>query len=106
MSKVRTKNTFVKGKCISDEQCIKVLKALSNPIRLKLVKKMTEGDQCVCDCLKMFDIDFSTLSRHMIILKKAGIILDEKRGKNVYYSLNRDTVFAVFECLKVTLNQQ
>ena len=81
------------------EDKVKIFKALAHPVRLAAVEKLADGEQCVCVILEMFDIDMSTLSRHLSILKNAGIVADDKRGKNVYYRLKVPCVLKVFDCL-------
>ncbi len=76
-----------------------VFKALGHPTRLQIVEKLIDGEQCVCVLLEMFDIDMSTLSRHLSVLKNAGVVVDEKRGKNVFYSLECPCMLDVFNCM-------
>lgn len=82
------------------EEKVKIFKALAHPARLRIVEKLAEGEQCVCVILEMFDIDMSTLSRHLSVLKNAGIVADEKRGKNVYYRLKCPCILKVCACLE------
>lgn len=79
---------------------VKVFKALAHPIRLQIVEKLGDGEQCVCVILEMFNVDMSTLSRHLSVLKNAGIVVDEKRGKNVFYSLTCRCILDVCSCLE------
>ena len=80
-------------------------KALAHPTRLAIVQKLGEnleirgGEQCVCVLLEMFEIDFSTISRHLAVLKNAGVVTSEKRGKNVYYRLACPCLMNLFHCL-------
>jgi ArsR family transcriptional regulator len=92
-----------KPKKLSLNARVRIFKALSHPTRLQIVEKLAEGEQCVCVLLEMFTIDFSTLSRHLSVLKNAGIVLDEKRGKNVYYSLKCTCLFDMFDCMNEVL---
>ena len=82
------------------EDKVKIFKALAHPIRLRIVEKVAGGEQCVCVILEMFDVDMSTLSRHLSVLKNAGIVTDEKRGKNVYYRLKCPCILKVCDCLE------
>lgn len=82
------------------EDKVKIFKSLAHPARLRIVEKLAEGEQCVCSILEMFDIDMSTLSRHLSILKNAEIVADEKRGKNVYYRLKCPCILKVCDCLE------
>ncbi len=65
----------------------KVMKALAHPVRLWIVEQLESGERCVCLFVEETELDFSTISRHLKVLKESGIILDEKRGKEVYYRL-------------------
>jgi len=53
----------------------------------------------------MFDIDMSTLSRHLSVLKSAGVVSDERRGKNIYYSLVCPCIVDMFACLEGVLER-
>ena len=64
-----------------------VFKALGHPSRVFIVEKLKEADHCVCELSDMIGADMSTVSRHLSILKKAGIVTDRKEGTTVYYSL-------------------
>jgi len=48
-------------------------------------------------------VDISTISKHLSILKKEGIVIEDKRGKNVYYSLNCPCVLTLFDCVENSL---
>ncbi|MDR3182922.1 MAG: metalloregulator ArsR/SmtB family transcription factor [Planctomycetaceae bacterium] len=82
-----------------------VFKALAHPTRLQIVEKLAEGEQCVCVLLEMFDIDFSTISRHLSVLKNAGIVVADKQGKNVYYSLKCPCLLDMCDCLDKVLGK-
>jgi ArsR family transcriptional regulator len=64
-----------------------VFKALGHPSRVFIVEKLTDAEHCVCELSEMIGADMSTVSRHLSILKKAGIVTDRKQGTTVYYSL-------------------
>lgn len=95
------RSTITKGLTIQDKAAI--FKALGHPTRLRIVEKLGDGEQCVCVLLEMFDVDMSTLSRHLSVLKNAGIVVDEKRGKNVFYSLKCPCILSMCECLDATM---
>ena len=66
----------------------RIIKAMAHPTRLFIVDKLAQsGEQCVCELTEMVGVDMSTVSRHLAMLKNAGIIEDEKRGSQVYYNL-------------------
>jgi DNA-binding transcriptional ArsR family regulator len=79
----------------------KIIKALAHPTRLFIVDELSKADErCVCELTEMIGVDMSTVSRHLALLKNAGIIEDEKRGSMVYYRLRMNCVLRFFECIE------
>ena len=70
----------------------KMLKAMSEPNRLRIVDMLSCGELCACKILEEFNITQPTLSHDMRVLVEAGIVKDRREGKNIYYSLNRDAL--------------
>lgn len=81
-----------------------VLKALAHPTRLWMVEQLETGEKCVCEFAGVIDADFSTVSKHLNVLKQAGIVTDEKRGKQVYYSLKVPCVLNFMHCVEAVLS--
>lgn len=76
---------------LSFEELQKSYNALSDEIRLKMVKLLSVTDElCVCQFQEVFDMPQPNLSFHLRILREAGLVNVEKRGKWAYYSLNKD----------------
>lgn len=69
----------------------KVLKALSDPKRLRIVNMLSERELCASEILEAFHITQPTLSHDMKVLVEANVIHGRKIGKNMYYTLNLDT---------------
>lgn len=68
-----------------------VLKALAHPSRLFMVERLEEMPHCVCELTEMVGADTSTVSKHLSILKAAGVVEeDRKEGTTVYYRLSCD----------------
>lgn len=65
----------------------RVIKALAHPSRLFIVEELSSSDRCVNDLTEMIGADVSTVSKHLSLLKAAGIVQDRKQGSQVYYSL-------------------
>ena len=78
---------------------VKVFKALAHPSRIFIVKQLAEGEKCVCELVEPIGSDFSTVSRHLLALKNAAIIIDEKRGKQVFYRLTMPCVVNFLSCI-------
>ncbi len=78
----------------------KILKALAHPTRLWMTEQLADGERCVCEFVNAIDADFSTISKHLTVLKQAGIIEDDKRGKQVFYSLKVPCVLNFMNCVE------
>lgn len=76
-----------------------VFKALGHPARVKIIRSLSEGEHCVCDLVEVAGLGWSTVSRHLSVLKNSGIIADEKRGLQVYYRLALPCVSRFIACL-------
>ena len=68
----------------------KVLKAISDPKRLRIVDMLSCGELCACKILEAFRITQPTLSHDMKVLVEAGIVSDRREGKNTYYALRSE----------------
>jgi len=66
----------------------KIIKALSDSNRLKIIDILSCGEKCACDILEFFDFTQPTLSHHMKVLSECGIVTTRKKGQWNYYSLN------------------
>ena len=77
-----------------------VFKALAHPIRLAVVNFLKDGEQCVCDIIDYVDSERSNVSRHLAVLKQAGVVSDRKEGLQVYYRLNMPCAISFFSCVK------
>jgi len=75
-----------------------VMRAMAHPTRLFIVDELSRGERCVCELTKMIGNDISTVSKHLSVLKKAGIIEDDKRGLQVFYRLRVPCVLNFFHC--------
>ena len=78
----------------------KILRALSDPKRLRIVDMLSCGELCACKILEEFHVTQPTLSHDMRVLLDAGIVNSRCCGKNTYYSLNRDAITAFEETLR------
>lgn len=66
----------------------KIIKALSDANRLKIIDILSCGEKCACDILEYFGFTQPTLSHHMKVLAECGIVSTRKEGQWNYYSLN------------------
>lgn len=84
----------------------KVMKALAHPTRLYMVDQLAEGPRCVCDLTEMVGADVSTVSRHLSVLREAGIVDDDRRGNQVFYSLRVPCVLNWYRCVEGILEAE
>lgn len=76
------------------------MKALAHPTRLFIVDFLADGEKCVCEIVEQVGVDISTISKHLLVMKNAGLVMDEKRGLNVFYKLVCPCVSSLFTCLE------
>jgi DNA-binding transcriptional ArsR family regulator len=84
----------------------KVLKALAHPTRLFIVEELEKDERCVCDLTEMIGADVSTVSKHLSVLKQAGIVIDDKRGNMVFYRLRVPCILSFFGCIESVIETQ
>lgn len=77
----------------------KIIKALSHPTRLFIAHHLTKQECCVCHLTDMVGVDISTVSKHLAVLKKAGIVEDEKRGMQVCYRIRMTCIKDFLACI-------
>lgn len=69
-----------------------IFKALSDKNRLMIVDMLSCGELCGCDLLEKFSFTQPTLSHHMKILSECGLVIGRKKGKWIYYSLDKKAI--------------
>jgi len=84
----------------------KVLKALAHPTRLFIVEELAKAERCVCDLTTLIGADVSTVSKHLAVLRQAGIVIDDKRGNQVFYQLRVPCILNFFGCVESVLESQ
>ena len=82
-----------------DRVAADVFKALGHPARVRMLRALVGGEKCVCDLVKATGLGWSTVSRHLSVMKAAGVLADEKRGKQVIYRLELPCVGRFLACL-------
>lgn len=67
-------------------------KALSDPTRRRILELLNQGDMNAGEIAEQFDISKPSISHHLTILRSAGLVLADKQGQNIVYSLNTTAV--------------
>ncbi len=65
-----------------------------------IVDVLAGGEHCVSDLTQMVGSDSSTVSSHLSVLRHVGLVVDEKRGQQVFYRLGAPCVTKIFHCLE------
>lgn len=83
-----------------------VLKALAHPTRLYMVEELADKPLSVGELTDLIKADMSTVSKHLSILKNTGLLIAEKKGKQVYYSLRMRCALNFLSCVENVLKEQ
>ena len=74
-----------------------LLKALGQPTRLKILELLAEGERCVCEIFPAIQEEQSNVSRHLALMKAAGILTSRKQGQMVHYRVRDPQVFKLLD---------
>jgi ArsR family transcriptional regulator len=75
------------------DRCVAVFQALADPSRLKILELLKRHEElCVSEIARHFEMRQPSISHHLIVLRHAGLVASEKRGREVYYRYNRDAM--------------
>jgi len=96
---------MVAGEDIFRQQA-RVLKALANESRLKIVDRLSRGECAVGELVVLIGSDPSTLSKHLGVLRAHGIVRDRREGNGVYYTLLTPCVMNFFSCATQVLRER
>lgn len=80
-----------------------VIKAMAHPTRLFIVDQLKDSERSVGQLQEMIGADMSTVSKHLTVLRNAGIIQDDKRANQVFYTLRCPCVLDFFDCVESVL---
>lgn len=83
----------------------RVVKALAHPTRLFMIDELARQERCVQDLTELVGVDISTISKHLSVLKSAGVVVTDKRGTQVFYSLRDACVLHFFSCIERVLRE-
>lgn len=75
----------------------RIFKALSDPTRLEILDFLRKGEKCVCEIIPYVGLIQPVVSRHLKILKDAGLVRDKKDGNRRLYSITEPQVFEIID---------
>ncbi len=77
-----------------------VFKAMGHPLRLGIIEFLQQGDMCVCDIVAHVGTEVSNVSKHLSILKKAGLLADRRDGLKIMYRLTMPCAIDFARCVE------
>jgi DNA-binding transcriptional ArsR family regulator len=82
------------------EKASNMLKAIAHPIRIAILNHLENGKKLsVTEIHELLDLEQSTTSHHLGILKDKGVLASQRDGKNTYYFLKHDNLSSIVECV-------
>ena len=83
-----------------------VVKAMAHPTRLLFMELLLDGEKCVCELTEAAGCDITTVSKHLAVMKKAGLLVSEKRGLQVFYQIACPCFVEFFRCIDQIASSQ
>ena len=92
--------------CIRDryEAWAKIIKAMAHPSRLLIIEELQLRERCVNELTEMVGADTSTVSKHLSVLKNAGLVADDRRANCIYYRLRCPCILNFMGCVEEVLS--
>jgi len=81
-----------------------LLKSLAHPSRLLIVEMLEQAPRCVGELTAAVGADITTVSKHLSVLKRAGLVADRKRGTYSEYSLVCDCLTRTIDCIEAGMD--
>src|SRR5215212_3350979 len=82
------------------DRAARLFHALSDSTRLSILQRLRLGERCVCDLTDALEAAQSRLSFHLKVLKDAGLVIDRREGRWMYYTLNQEALTEVAELVQ------
>ncbi|MBN2578974.1 MAG: helix-turn-helix transcriptional regulator [Pirellulales bacterium] len=84
----------------------KIVKAMAHPSRLLILDELARrNERCVCELTELIGADMSTVSKHLSLLKNAGLVDVEKRGTQIWYRLRCTCITDFFRCVESVIKR-
>ncbi len=68
-----------------------------------MIDALAKGERCVCELTELVGADISTVSKHLAVMKDAGVVIDRKAGLQVFYSLRCPCITSFFGCIETVM---
>ena len=81
----------------------KIIKAMAHPVRLMVIEFLKNGEHSFSELFDLFKLDKSTVSKHLLVLKEAGILSSRKEGIDMIYRLDVPCILDFFGCVTAVI---
>ncbi len=75
-----------------------IFKVLANPVRLRVLHALRKGEQSVSDLCQRLDVEQTSMSQQLSVLRANGFVSSDRRGASVYYAIADSAVLDLLEC--------
>ena len=83
----------------------RIAKALAHASRLQILDALADGERCVQDLTELVGADQSTVSKHLAVLRQAGLVADRKEGNMSFYSLKVRCLRGFWSCVESVIKE-
>ncbi len=80
-----------------------IIKAMAHPVRLMIVEYLKDGSRSFSEMFGLFALDKSTVSKHLLVLKEAGIVTSQRTGMDMIYTLEVPCIMDFFGCVTAVI---
>ena len=84
----------------------KIIKAMAHPVRLIIIEVLKSGECSFSGLFDLFKLDKSTVSKHLLVLKEAGIVSSRKEGMGMIYILDVPCITDFFSCVTAVIESK
>ncbi|RMH01749.1 MAG: ArsR family transcriptional regulator [Planctomycetota bacterium] len=82
-----------------------ILQALAHPFRLRVVELLAEGPRCVCELAETVGVERTNLTRHLGVMRRAGLLDSWREGRKIFHSLRARCVLDFLNCAERVLEE-
>lgn len=83
----------------------RIAKALAHPTRLLMLDALQQREMCVCELTELVGADQSTVSKHLAVLRQAGIVEDRREGMMTFYRIKVCCLEGFWQCIESVLKE-
>ncbi|MEK6952016.1 MAG: metalloregulator ArsR/SmtB family transcription factor [Nanoarchaeota archaeon] len=83
-----------------------ICKVFSNPIRLEVLNLLRDKEMSVTELINKSKLSQANISQHLSIMKSKGIVVSNRKGKNIYYKLSNYKIIKAFDIIKEVLTER